>query len=74
MRDTAMVSRIQAASEYSGQLESAEWTFCYDSPRMNLMTEGDDLSITVLKGMTEVTEYSFDEGAEEPNRLHLKVK
>ena len=39
-----------------------------------VMTESDDLSITVLKGMTEVTEYSFDEGAEEPNRLHLKVK
>ena len=74
MRDKAKVPGIQAVCEYSGHLESAEWTFCYDGPRLDLITEGDDLSITVLKGMTEVMEYSFDEGAEKPNRLYLKVK
>jgi hypothetical protein len=39
-----------------------------------VIIEGDELSITVLKGMTEMIEYNFYEGAEKPNRLRLKVK
>jgi polar amino acid transport system ATP-binding protein len=74
MRDAAAVPHVQAVCEYDGQLESAEWTFCYDGPPKNVIIEGDELSITVLKGMTEMIEYNFDEGAEKPNRLRLKVK
>ncbi len=74
MRDAAAVSHIQAVCEYSEQLESAEWTFCYGGPPVNLIMEGDELSISVLKGMTEMMEYSLDEGAEKPNKLRLKVK
>ena len=74
MRDTPKGPGIQAVCEYSGLQESAEWTFFYDGPRRNLIMEGDDLPINVLKGVTEAMEYSFEEGAEKPNRLYLKVK
>jgi polar amino acid transport system ATP-binding protein len=74
MRSGAKAPQIVAVCEYSGKLESAEWTFCYDGPCMNLTDEGDELSLAVLKGMTQEMEYRFDEGAAKPNRLRLKVK
>ena len=74
MRDASAVPHIQAVCEYSEKLENAEWTFSYGGPPVNLIMEGDELSVTVLKGMTETMEYSFDEGAEKPNRLRLRVK
>ena len=74
MRDKAKAPQIQAVCEYSGQMESAEWTFCYNGPRMDITADGDELSVAVLRGMTEEMEYHYEEGAEKPNRLRLKVK
>jgi polar amino acid transport system ATP-binding protein len=74
MRSEAEFPHIEAVCEYSAKLDTAEWTFCYDGPHMNLILEGDELSVAVLKGMTEEMEYHFDEEAAKPNRLRLKVK
>ena len=66
--------RIQAVCEYSEAAQSAEWTARYAGPRLDLTSEGDELSMAVLKGMTETMEYTWNESEELPNCLRLALK
>ena len=66
--------RLKAVCEYSEETESAEWSFRYAAPRLNVEEMGNELALTVLKSMNEGMEYAFDEEAELPNRLTVKVK
>ena len=66
--------RVQAVSEYSEATETAEWTVSYCGQRLDVTGEGDDLALSVLKGMTSSMEYQWDEGSELQNHLRLKVK
>ena len=66
--------RIQAVCEYSEAAQSAEWTVRYAGPRLDLASEGDELSMAVLKGMTETMEYTWNENEELPNCLRLALK
>lgn len=65
--------RIQAVCEYSESAETAEWTFSYGGPRLDIPAAGDDLAISLLKGITEEIEYGRNENDELPNRLRLKI-
>jgi len=65
---------IQAVCEYSEQKEQAEWTIDYDGPRFDVTTSGDELAISLLRGMTEEVKYVWNEDAQLHNRLHLTVK
>ena len=65
---------LRAACEYSEATETAEWVIRYAGPRLDVISAGDDLASRVLRGMTEAVEYTWDEGAELPNALHLKVR
>ena len=66
--------RVQAVVEYSEETQTAEWTFRYGGPRLDLTRKSDDLGLTVLKGMTAAMDYVFDENAPLPNRLILKIR
>lgn len=66
--------RLKAVCEYSEDTESAEWSFRYAAPRLDVEEMDNELALTVLKSMNEGMEYAFDEEAELPNRLTVKVK
>ena len=66
--------RVRAVCEYSGQTETAEWTLHYAGPHYDIISAGSGLSIAVLKGMIQNMEFTWDDGAELPNRLRLKLK
>ena len=65
---------IQAACEYSEQTEQVEWTFAYGGPRLDATAFGDDIVLSLLRGVTEKEEYNFDDSEERGNRLTLTVK
>jgi polar amino acid transport system ATP-binding protein len=66
--------RIQAAVEYSETTESANWTIRYGGSRLDVTQTSDDLALSVLKGMTETIEYTWNDGTDLPNQLDLRVK
>ena len=66
--------RVQAVCEYSEQTEQAEWTLRYAGPRRDLTRADDDISVSLLTGMTEHMEYAWDEGEALQNRLTLTVR
>lgn len=68
------VPRIHAICEYSVQTELVEWTISYGGSRYDMTASDDDLSLAVLKGITEKDKYSFDESAELGNKLSFVVK
>ena len=66
--------RLQAVCEYSEATGCAQWTFRYAGPRLDVTQSGDELALSVLKGMTTGMTYSWREGEELPNQLDLEVK
>ena len=66
--------RIQAICEYSEASETAEWTFSYGGERLDVTGKGDELALAVLKGITEEMKYNWNENAELPNQLSLKIQ
>jgi len=66
--------RLQAVCEYSEETEAAIWTMRYPGPRLDVTEGRDDLSLAVLKGMTEKLEYAFDTQSELSNCLTLYVR
>ena len=66
--------QISATCEYAEEAEEATWTICYAGPRLDLTREGEELGLSVVKGMTEELCYRFREGEELPNCLQMKVK
>ncbi|MBP5280049.1 MAG: amino acid ABC transporter ATP-binding protein, partial [Erysipelotrichaceae bacterium] len=65
---------IKAVCEYSESEESANWTISYSGPAMDVSKAEDELGMTVLKGMTDTIEYSWNEDSKTGNQLYLKVK
>ncbi len=55
-------------------METAEWNIRYGGPRLDTIQTGDDLSLSVLKGITASMDYAWDEAAELPNHLRLVIK
>ena len=66
--------RVQAVCEYSEAEESAEWTIRYAGPCMDVTAPDGDLSLAVLKGMTETMEHAWQADEELPNRLALRIR
>ena len=66
--------RIQAVCEYSEATENAEWTFSYNGTQKNPADMGDELSLSVLKGITSSMDYSWDGSRELPNVLRLVIR
>ena len=66
--------RVQAICEYSEAAESAEWTILYSGKQLDLTRSNDELALTVLKGVTERMDYTWDESEMLPNRISLRVK
>ena len=65
--------RIHAAVEYAEETEQAEWDIRYGGPRYDAHSSGDELVLAVLKGITAEINYAWNEGAELPNQLRLKL-
>ena len=66
--------RIHAVCEYSEDTGIAEWTFLYNGAQLDVMTSGNDLALSVLKGVTEHATYSRIEGGYYPNQLKLTIR
>ena len=67
-------SRIQAVVEYSETTENAQWTFRYGGPGLDVKNAQDDLALSVLGGVTETLDYTWNEGEDLPNQLQMKMK
>ena len=65
---------IRSVLEYSEQTETAAWTIRYGGAPFDVTSQGDDLALTVLKGITEGIAYTWNEGDEAPNQLLLKLR
>ena len=65
---------IHAVCEYSEATESAEWKLEYNGPQLDVTRAGDGLALSLLKGMTESMEYSWQGEDLLQNCLQLKVK
>ena len=65
---------VQAVCEYSEATESAEWTVSYAGERLDVTGAGDDLALSVLRGMTERISYQWTGDAEQPNQLRLSIR
>ncbi len=66
--------RIHAVAEYAEVTERAEWNIRYGGPRFDVLGQGDELALSVLRGITSETDSSWDEGAELPNGLRLTLR
>jgi len=66
--------RIQAVCEYSEATEAAEWRIRYGGAQLDVTQAGDEVSLRVLKGMTEGMLYDWTEDEALPNRLCMRVK
>ena len=66
--------RIQAVVEYSEETERALWTIRYAGPQFDALKPGDDLALSVLKGITDQMDYSRTENTDLPNQLMLTIK
>ena len=66
--------RIQAVCEYSEAAESAEWTFRYCGPQADVTASGDELALSVLKGITSSMDYQREENADLQNVLRLVIR
>ncbi len=67
------VPRIHAVCEYSETEESAEWTIRYGGKQLDVAASGNELALSLVKGITEEKKYSWHENAELPNQLKLKI-
>ncbi len=65
--------RIRAVCEYSEATESAEWIINYGGERLDITDDGDELALTLLKGMTTSMEYTYLEETELKNRIRLVI-
>ena len=66
--------QIRAVVECSEASGNAEWTFSYAGSRINVLEGGDEMALSVLKGVTENMDYAWNEGSERPNRLTIKLR
>ena len=66
---------IQAVCEYSEATEMAEWTIRYNGAQLDVTSASDqNLSLAVLKGMTEEITYTWLETDQLPNQLKLTLR
>lgn len=65
--------QIRAVLEYSSQTESAEWIIRYGGGELDITRLEDDLSLMMLKGVTQSLEYVRYEDETLPNTLKAKV-
>ena len=66
--------RIQAVCEYSEATETAEWMVSYGGQRLDVTNIGDELALSVLKGITDEMKFIWNENAELPNQLILRIQ
>ena len=66
--------QIRAVVEYAEATENAEWTVCYGGPSLDATRSGDELTLSVLRGMTDGMEYAWVEDDPLPNILKMKVR
>ena len=66
--------RVDAVCEYSEAAETAQWTIRYGGARQDVTRDGENLALTVLKGVTERIEYSWNADEDLPNILTLKLR
>ena len=64
---------IHAVMEYSEATEEAEWLIRYGGERYDI-TVCNDLQSAVLKGVNHTIRYAWQEGAQLPNLLQMRVK
>ena len=66
--------RIKAIIEYSEAEECASLTVRYNGPRLNITEAGDELSLSVLKGIVSEMEYEPVSDGEYANQVQVKIR
>ena len=65
--------RIQAVIEYSESDEKATVAFRYNGKPFDVMEEGDELSLEVVKGMATDIRYCKTDSGEYANRVEIEM-
>ncbi len=65
---------IQAVIEYSEAGESAVLTVRYNGPSFDVTAKGEALSLKVLQSAVSDMTYTWDESAERPNQVLLRIR
>jgi len=65
---------IQAVVEYSEAGESAVLTVRYNGPAFDVTSEGDELSLRVLRSAVSDIAYTWDENGEYPNQITMHIR
>ena len=65
---------ILVTVEYSGEMEAATMTASYKGPALDLRKAGDELSLTLIEGMTSGIDYLETPSEEYTNRMILHIK
>ena len=65
--------RIRAAVEYAEAEEAASVTVSWDGPELDVTLTGDELSLSVLKGISSGMLYTRSDAEEYPNELSLQL-
>ena len=68
------VPRIHAAVEYAEESGRAEWDIRYGGEPIDAAGAGDELALSVLRGMTQEIRHTREEDADLPNRLRLTIQ
>ena len=64
---------IRVKIEYSMQDQSSNITVGYSGKKFDIKDTDNDLSLTIIKKMTDKLEYSYDEKREEPNQVDIFI-
>ncbi len=64
----------RVTAEYSQENEQAEMTVLYNGPAQDLTAQGDELTLSVLKGAAAEIRYSQPDGGDLPNRLVVTIR
>ena len=64
---------IKAVAEYSEASERAEWLIRYGGPYLDINDMNDDLAMKVLKGISDTIEHAWQEDAELPNSILVRL-
>ena len=66
--------RIKAVIEYSQAEECASLTVRYNGPPLNITAQGDELSLSVLKGIVSGMEYEAISDGDYTNQIALEIR
>ncbi len=68
------ISEININAEYSEATEGLSVEIRFAGRKFDVLTDGDELAVSVIKGEASAAEYSFDEEESLPNKVLIRIE